>query len=117
MKKVSWLQWLPWRGWRIVLAVEAADEIPERLPSKGAVLVGTLERPKWLAFDCPCKSGHRIMVTLDSGHRPHWKLLGQKKLSVMPSIDYCAPGRRCHYFIKDGKTVWAKDGGSRVGSR
>ena len=107
VKKVPWWQWIPFRRWRIVATIEAADEIPERLPARGAVLVGSFEQPKWLAFDCPCKTGHRIIVTLDRGHRPHWKIVSPNKLSILPSIDYCGPGRQCHYFIRDGKTVWA----------
>lgn len=111
VKRISWWQWipLPGRKWRIVTTVEAADEIPERLPSHGVALVGTVEHPKWLAFDCPCRSGHRIMVALDRGHTPHWRITSVKKLSIAPSIDYCGPGRRCHYFITKGKTVWAHD--------
>jgi hypothetical protein len=107
--RIPFWEWLPWRGWRIVTTVEAADEIPEHLPAGGAVVVGTLERPKWLAFDCPCKAGHRIMVTLDRANWPHWSIKNGKKLTVSPSVDYHTPERRCHYFITDGKIIWAKD--------
>ena len=106
--RVPWWQWIPFRPWRIVAAVEAADEIPLRLPGKGAVIVGSRTHPKWLAFDCPCRTGHRIMVSLDRLHRPHWTIIEEKKLTVSPSIDYQAPGRRCHYFLKRGKIVWAE---------
>lgn len=119
VNKIRWWTWIrwPWRRWSIVLIVEAADEVPERLPWRGAVLVGTRAYPKWLAFDCPCGSGHRIVVTLDRGHKPHWKVTATKQLSVVPSIDYCGGGRRCHYFISNGKTVWAHDIGGDHGRR
>lgn len=106
---IPFWEWIPGRGWRIVATVEAADEIPERLPARGAVIVGSLERPKWLAFDCPCKTGHRIMVTLDPAHRPHWVIKNGRKLSVSPSIDYRTAERNCHYFVTNGKVIWAKD--------
>lgn len=111
LKRISWWQWItfPGRKWRIVTTVDAADEIPERLPAHGVVLVGSLEHPKWIAFDCPCKSGHRIIVALDRAYSPHWRITSIKKLSITPSIDYCGTGRRCHYFITKGRTVWARD--------
>jgi hypothetical protein len=112
--RIPFWEWIPGRSWRIVVAVEAADEIPERLPSRGAVIVGSLQQPKWLAFDCPCKSGHRIMVTLDPTHRPHWEIRKTKKLSISPSIDYRTAERRCHYYVTDGKISWVRNtkGGS-----
>ncbi len=65
LAKISWWQWLPlvgWlSGWRIVVVVESADEVPQRLPYNGAALVGSTDRPKWIVFDCPCQTGHRIM--------------------------------------------------------
>lgn len=104
--RVSWWEWIPGRSWRIVATVEAADEIPARLPPKGVAVVGSSRHPKWLAFDCPCKTGHRIMITLDPAHYPHWTILDERKLSISPSIDYRAPGRRCHYMIRQGKIMW-----------
>jgi Family of unknown function (DUF6527) len=112
----SW-NWKPGRSWRIVAIVEAADEIPDKLPAKGAVLVGAPDRPKWLAFDCPCKTGHRIMVTLDRARYPHWTLYDAKKLTMFPSIDYGSPERRCHYLIRGGKIFWFKDKEKRRGRK
>src|SRR5438874_6766630 len=34
---------------RIVAVVEAADDVPERLPRNGVVLVGSSTQPKWIA--------------------------------------------------------------------
>jgi hypothetical protein len=107
--QMSLWDWIPGRSWRIVATVEAADEIPPQLPSTGAVLVGSIKHPKWLAFDCPCKTGHRIMITLDQKHFPHWSIFNEKKLTVSPSVDYRVPGRRCHYLIRQGKVIWVKE--------
>lgn len=89
--------------------MEAADEVPERLPPNSAVLVGSLNHPKWLVFDCPCNSGHRIMLTLDPSHWPYWKIKNIEKLTISPSIDFRSPARRCHYFIWRGKVEWARN--------
>lgn len=107
--RIPWWQWFPRRSWRIVLVIEAADEIPPRLPRNGVAFVGTRQQPKWLAFDCPCHTGHRVMVTLDAGHSPHWTLVKEKKLTLWPSVDYRVLGRRCHYIIKNGRIIWLPD--------
>lgn len=109
MSKFSWWHSLPWLPWRVVALVEAADDIPEDLPRNGAVLVGSTTYPKWLAFECPCRQGHRIMVSLDSRTKPHWKIGESRKLTLWPSVDAKTGSRRCHYIIRDGKTVWVHD--------
>lgn len=119
MNRIRWWEWwIPFRPWRIVAVVDAADDIPVRLPARGAVVVGPLARPKWIAFDCPCKSGHRIMITLDPCHRPYWRIFVDKKLTVSPSVDYHDNKRRCHYFIRHGTVEWLKDSyGGHCGTR
>lgn len=111
VKHVSWWQWmpLPWRKWRLVGRVEAGDEVPDRLPRKGVVLVGPAERPTWAAFDCPCGRGHRLMVNLDKTRRPAWRVESLRPLSIRPSVDDITKGRRCHFFISNGRITWARD--------
>lgn len=107
--KFSWWEWLPIWPWRVVATVEAADEVPEKIPRNGVVFVGTRKHPKWLVFDCPCRNRHRIMVSLEVAHSPHWRLTGGKKLTLWPSVDYRTPTLQCHYFIKQGKVIWVHD--------
>lgn len=109
ISRIPWWQWLPFWRWRIIARVEAADEVPERLPRNGAVFVGSNEFPKWLVFKCPCRSGHRIMVSLDTNRRPHWTVRNADPLWVQPSVDYAARDRRCHYIIKNGRIEWARN--------
>ena len=107
MNPIRWWHWLPRFRFFIAGNVEQADEVPEHLPAKAAILVGTMQQPKWLAFDCPCRTGHRILIALDRAHRPHWQVKGLKPLTVVPSIDYLTPQMRCHYFIRDGRVLWS----------
>jgi|SRR5882672_12966441 len=107
----AWLDFLPWRRWRVVATVEAADQIPAELPLHGAVVVGTIGKPKWVAFDCPCGRKHRIMVSLDPRHRPHWRLIPSPNLTLLPSIDAVNQGRRCHYFMRNGRAEWVRGRG------
>lgn len=105
-----WHRLLFWR-WRVVGIVHDADEIPEELPRNAAVLVGTQMKKKWIAFDCPCRNGHRVMLNLDDSRTPYWQLIGASfgQLSIAPSVDFHDGARRCHYFIRNSRVIWTKD--------
>ena len=98
---------LPWRRWRIVGQVEEADEVAERLAYGQVVLVGTPGSVAWAIFDCPCRRGHRLLVNLDISRSPFWRIESTRPLSIRPSIDDSARGRRCHFFVRRGKIKWA----------
>ncbi len=92
--------------WRLVATVEEADEVPAQISRNGIVFVGTRDFPKWLVFDCPCGNGHRIMLNLDVSRLPHWSIADGNRLSIWPSFDYRAAGRRCHYILSRGRMIW-----------
>ena len=92
--------------WRIGESFDAADNIPKELPKKTAVLVGSIERPKWIAFDCPCNTGHRIMLNLDTSRRPAWRIAAVNPLSLRPSVDALNGRRRCHFVLSNGQVTW-----------
>ncbi len=106
MTKISWWQWLPFFRWRVVAFVDSADNVPEKLPRNGAVLVGPPARPKWIVFDCPCRRGHRIMLNTDKARLPYWSTTVKGRLTISPSIDSNHAMRRCHYFIRNGRIQW-----------
>lgn len=112
--RIAWWQWLPrpWSKWRIVTRVDAGDEVPDRLPTRGVALVGSADKPTWIAFDCPCERGHRLMVSLDQTRRPAWRITSTKPLTVRPSVDDITAERRCHFFISSGKIKWSSDQGA-----
>jgi hypothetical protein len=89
-----------------VKRVEDGDEIPVDLPHLGAVLVGTEADPRWLVFDCPCRTGHRIMLNLDRDRRPFWSVSNSRRLSIEPSVDSRRPELKCHYWVRRGKIIW-----------
>jgi hypothetical protein len=109
VRKIRWWEWLPVFRWRIVGVVDSADDIPQRLPRNGAVIVGPRTRPKWVAFDCPCRRGHRIMLNTDKARSPHWSTTVKGALTISPSIDYGQSGGRCHYFIRNGRVRWVHE--------
>lgn len=110
---MEWLRrllgWRPLRRrrWRIVSRVEAADLVPEQLPARGVVLVETAGQPAWLAFDCPCDKGERILLNVSPMRNPYWTVLKKDPLRLRPSIDIKQPKHRCHFWIWNGKVRWA----------
>jgi hypothetical protein len=49
------------------------------------------------------------MVNLDIRRRPAWRMDAVRPLTIQPSIDDITKSRRCHFFIRGGKVVWALD--------
>lgn len=108
LNPAQWLaRLLPARRWRIVRQVDEADLVPQRLPRRGAAVAGPPGEPKWLALDCPCRRGHRLLVNLDMRRKPAWRLLSARPLTVRPSLDVTHAGRRCHFSITNGTVRWA----------
>jgi hypothetical protein len=105
-----WRRWRP-GPWRVALVVAEADQIPESLGFEEAVLVKSAYGAKWLAFDCPCGRGHRVMLNLDRSRRPRWDVSAEVPLSLWPSVDMDANGRRCHYVIHHGHVTWVPGDG------
>jgi hypothetical protein len=106
---IPWWQWLPVFGWRVVGVVAEADEVPQKLPRNGVILVGPRKHPKWIAFDCACRRGQRIMLNADSARSPRWSASLEGPLTISPSIDYSHGGRRCHYILRKGRALWVHE--------
>lgn len=90
--------------------MEQADDVPTVIPPRRAFLVGNWRRRKWLVFDCPCASGHRIMLNLDRRRRPFWRLRASRRrwITVSPSVAYRGTGRSCHYVLRNGRVLWLR---------
>ena len=108
MTRIRWWQWLPVFSWRIVAVVDAADDVPQRVPRNGAILVGPRAHPKWIVFDCPCRGGHRVMLNTDKSRSPYWSTTKEGGITITPSIDYAQSSQRCHYFIRRGRVEWVE---------
>lgn len=112
---ISWLVGL-WRRLHVgrpslagLHYVDSPADIPDRLGPNEFVIVGSGEHPKWAVFDCPCGRGHRLMVSLQRSHRPHWRLeLGAYGPSLWPSVD-SVTSYRCHFWLRDGVVRWVRE--------
>jgi len=109
-----------WRRFRIGSArideieiYESRGDLPERIPRHQLAVLGSKSNPKWLVIECPCGYGHRIDVNLGDARKARWKLDFEHG-NLRPSIDSVRDGRRCHFWIQDGKVDWCRDStGSR----
>lgn len=107
MRRLTWR--FPRRRWRIVAQVAEADLVPDQIVTHGIVTVGSPSAGKWAVFDCPCGS-ERIMLNLDRTRPPAWSLSQSllRGASIHPSVDTHHDGRRCHYYIRTGRVLWAQ---------
>lgn len=68
---------------------------------------------KWVMFRCPCQCGDVITISLQSVHKPFWKLsLSQhKRPTLYPSV-WRDKGCFSHFWVKDGRVFWCVDTGN-----
>jgi hypothetical protein len=85
---------------------ESAASLPEQLPRRVVAVAG--DPAAWAVMECPCGTGHRLTIRI----RPHgqatvWKFTQtERRPSLYPSVDYDSPGRRCHFWLRDGRVTW-----------
>lgn len=103
------LEWASRRRWQVTGTYDDIDDVPEVLTSREIAIIATPQFVKWIIFDCPCRTGHRIMVNADLSRKPAWDLRAKLPATIWPSVDFANHQRRCHYSIINGRTHWAKD--------
>lgn len=90
-------------------AVGTISDVPDDLDQSVFYIAGTSSLPKWAVFICPCERPHRVTLSLQSSHRPHWRVrIRSGRVTVWPSVDV-RDWRRCHYWIRDGRVQWVPD--------
>jgi hypothetical protein len=93
-----------------VVRCESQHEVPGSIPRHTLVVVGSEQTPKWAIFECPCGSGHRIMVSLVPTHRSHWHLEHTSAApSLFPSVNSHDSHGRCHFWLRDGRVDFTRD--------
>lgn len=65
--------------------------------------------PSWLAFDCPCRHRHRLLIPLSTRKKQHWQLTNWRKPSLYPSVDSIHNASRCHFWLDRGTVRWARE--------
>jgi hypothetical protein len=97
-----------WRSgpWKVGSIVASADAIPDTIDKHRTVVVSDQEFRKWVAFECPCGRGHRIMLNLDRSRYPRWTITTDAPLTIRPSVDTTNADTRCHFIIERGHVYW-----------
>lgn len=100
-----------WRSgpWKVGSVVTSADAIADTIDKHRSVVVSDQTLRKWLAFECPCGRGHRIMLNLDRSRYPRWTITADIPLTIRPSVDTTFDGRRCHFIIERGHVYWVPE--------
>src|SRR3954453_12764087 len=83
-----------------IVTYASQGDLPDSLPRRRLALVGSPERPKWAALECPCGTGHRLLINLSAAHKPTWRIESPAPPSLRPSIDYEDAARRCHFWLR-----------------
>ena len=105
LRRLPGTRYLPWR-YVVTGTVQAADEVPQHLGPRTAIVVINNGKPSWVAFDCPRHRHERLLVNLASHPRPHWTLAPGPRLTLTPSVDAVHNGQHCHFWIRNGKVEW-----------
>jgi len=91
------------------------EDAPDQFDEKFIYLIGE-DGQAWAAmFICPCGCKEVISLSLILKDKPSWlaKLNRSQKLTLKPSIRR-VKGCLSHFFIREGKVVWAKDDRRKV---
>lgn len=95
--------------------IQSVDRPPQLEDVEGNTFyfVFSMNRPKWVLFQCPCGCNNVITLSLQKSHRPHWILRKSKRNrpilypSVWRDVDCMS-----HFWIKDGRVYWCHDTGT-----
>lgn len=88
------------------LEVGELHDVPYDLDPRVIYIAGMTNLRKWAVFACPCDRPHRVTLSLQLSHRPHWSVrVRAGRATIFPSVNV-RDLRRCHYTIRDGRVQW-----------
>lgn len=89
-----------------LVCVSTRGGVPQPLPRRAIVLVGT--PPKWAILACPCGTGHTIDLNLANLGAARWVVSAEAPATIHPSIDVQDPCGRCHFWVRRGRVDWVQ---------
>lgn len=95
-------------GWfQPVYKLRYAEDIPERMETKTIYIVGIVDDPWLLTFQCPCGCKSPIQLNILKDARPRWKfeVWPDHKINITPSV-WRTTGCRSHFFVRRSKIQW-----------
>jgi hypothetical protein len=97
-----------WRRFTIDARVASPLDLPRQLRRRGAIVIGSTQYEKWIAFECPCRRGHQVLLNLDASTHPVWRVRSRSPLTLTPSVDEHSSVGHCHYTITSGVVMWVE---------
>lgn len=85
----------------------------EKIAAGELYYVANGSKPKWSLFKCPCGCGGIVTLSLQTVHRPHWRLSQTHagRATLYPSV-WRDKGCMSHFWLRDGRVYWCLDTGS-----
>lgn len=68
---------------------------------------------RWALFSCPCGCKAVVTLSLQTIHRPNWKVRSsdERRPTLRPSV-WRDVGCLSHFFVNDGRIYWCSDSGT-----
>lgn len=91
-----------------VRIVEKMSDVPAETGSF-IYLVERNGRRLWVVLECPCRTGHKISVSLQESDRPHWKVTTNGELATIQPSLCLNDGCRSHFWITRNEVNWVRE--------
>jgi hypothetical protein len=94
---------------RDIWTAERVEDFPDLYQRQRVYLVGE-EIPWSAAFKCPCRCGEVVQLSLIAKDDPSWTAAVGRDgaASLHPSV-WRIRGCQSHFFIREGRVIWARD--------
>lgn len=101
-----------------------STKLVEKPPRNEDIVAGRLYcivkggTPRWALFQCPCRCGNVVTLSLQPVHRPHWRLTHShaERPTLHPSV-WRDKGCLSHFWLRDGRVSWCSDTGTHPNHR
>ena len=92
------------------------EEFPDDLVNDAVYLAGDVAAPWAAAFLCPCGCREVVSLSLIKRDKPSWRatISSANRVTLSPSI-WRVKACKSHFFIRDGRVIWATAAGERRG--
>jgi hypothetical protein len=103
----TWFQKSAGRKYEHVRFADSMSDVPDD-PGASIFVVGHPSSPKWVVFQCPCNSEHRLQVPLMKSAHPRWTLdIRGEEASLRPSIWVNGDPCDSHFWLYRNRIQWA----------
>jgi hypothetical protein len=88
--------------------VAQVEDEPDTVDSKTLYVIGEGDFLAFVVMLCPCGCNKKIHLNLMPGNKPTWSLSKLKGVPTLRPSIWRKVGCNSHFFIREGKVVWAK---------